>query len=137
VAAWTGTAVKALLEAQSLGVPIYRDFAPDGHAKPYITITEEISLTVEQSGDYGDSSVTQYGTELVQVDIWQALRNANDTGSESYSLKPAVLKALNGARLTAAPTHVYGCTVDSSVRLVERDTNTIHHAITVRLRRVL
>lgn len=104
---------------------------------PYGTIAEGISVTPDQSGDFGDSNAQKTATELVQVDVWQPLRKDDGTAGESYTLVPTVTKALHGARLATAPTRVYGCLVDSSVRFVERDSNTVHTAITVRLRRAL
>lgn len=137
MSATTAGAIKAYLETQSLGIPIYRDDAPPGQAKPYITVQEGISLTAD-SGDTGDHTATLYGSELAQVDLWQDKRTAGtDAVAESYPLPAALVRALHGASLTTAPTRTHGCTVDSMVRLVERDTNTVHHAITVRLRRAI
>lgn len=134
MAATTSGALKAYLEAQGLGVSVYRDRAPEGTALPYITVSEAVSITVDQSGDFG-ATTTLTAVEDAQVDVWQAERNGL-TG-ESYTLVPAVLRALHGANLTAAPTHVYGVRVTGDVRLVEPDNNIVHEAITVEIHRVL
>lgn len=137
MAATTAGAIKAWLESQSLGLSVHRDQAPAGQALPYATVREAISLTVDDAGDYGDQTADRYVTELVQVDLWQTWRNTDGTGGivESYTLPTGVVKALQGAQLLAAPTRVYGVSVDSMVRLLEPDRNLVHHAITVRIRR--
>lgn len=134
MAATTAGAVKALIETFGLAVPVYRDTAPDGQAAPYITVSEAVAVTVEPSGDFGGGDT--YVTELAQVDVWQPTRNPDMTVGESYTLTPTLLRGLQGGLLNA-PTHVYGMSVDSHLRLVERDTNITHTAITVRLRRKL
>lgn len=138
MAATTAGAVKALLEAQGLGISVHRDQAPDNQTLPYVSVTESVSLTPDQGGDLGDTRATRYVTELVQVDLWQHWRDPSSGAmSESYTLPSAIVAALQGASLPTAPTRVYGVTVDSVVRLLERDTNLTHHAITVRVRRAL
>lgn len=142
MAATTAGGLKAMLETKGLGVPVFRAPAPGGQTGAFITISEGLSITPDGGGDLGDPAAVVSVAELAQVDVWQPLKDvATDTANpaivESYTLVPAVLRALHGASVTAAPTHVYGCTVDSSVRLLEPDTNTVHTAITVRLRRNL
>lgn len=137
MSATTSGALKAFLETQSLGVPVYRDFIPDSTDLPYIGIREAVQLAVDQAGDFGGSAERR-GTELVQVDVWQKSRNDDGTNAESYTLVPSMVRALHGAKLVTAPTRVYGCLVDSAPRIPEPPgTNTVHHAITVRLRRVI
>lgn len=128
MAATSSGAVKAFLEAQGLGVAVYRDVAPASAVLPYVTVQEGISLVPEDHGDHGaDAAVT----ELVQVDLWQA------QGAETYTLPDAVVGALHGAVLTQHPKHVYGCVVRSAVRLIEPKTNDVHLAITTALRRAI
>jgi hypothetical protein len=131
MAATTSGALKARLEALTLGVAVFRDKAPDGQAMPYITVSEGVSV-VPDHNQFDNSTVT----ELAQVDVWQPWKNVS-TGAvvESYTLPGQVLAGLSGVSLPAAPTHVYGVTVDSSVRILEADLNVVHHAITVRIRR--
>lgn len=131
MAASTAGAIKALLEAQGLGVAVYRAPITSLPAKPVITVDDGISLVPDQSGDFGSATADDTVTELDQVNVWET------AAAESYTLVPSVLRALHGAVLVAAPTHVYGCSVDGSVRLVEDDRKTVHTAITVRLRRAL
>lgn len=131
MAATTAGAIKARLESLSLGLPVFRDRAPDGHALPYITVSEAISVVPD--GQHDDDTVV----ELAQVDLWQPWKNTAGAVVESYSLPGAVLTGLRGASLPAAPTHVYGVGVDSSVRLLEADRNVVHQALTVRIRRAL
>lgn len=137
MSATTAGALKALLEAAGLGVSVHRDAAPDGAVMPYITVSEGLATTPLQHGDVGDAAADTAVAELAQVDVWQAWRTPEKANAESYTLVPAVVKALHGAKLPTAPTVVHGMTVDSSVRLLERDSNTVHQAITVRIRRRL
>lgn len=130
MAATTAGALKSRLEGLALGVPVFRDRAPEGHALPYVTITEAVSV-VHDDNQYDASTVT----ELAQVDVWQPWKNPAGAVVESYSLPGAVRAGMAGTSLPAAPTHVYGVTVDSAVRLLEAELNIVHHAITVRIRR--
>lgn len=133
-------ALKARIESLGLSLTAYRDRAPAGTARPYVTISEGISTVRERHGDEGSSTAHRAATELVQVDLWDNWRAdaSHATGvAESYTLPGALIRGIDGADLTTAPKRVYGCTVDSSVRLVEEDQNLVHHAITVRLRRDL
>lgn len=129
-----GGALKQLIEGSGLGLAAYRDDA--GKTTPaarWVTISEGIVKITERLGDDGaDDPVT----ELIQVDLWQPWRAqvAGDPG-EDYDLADQLERVLHGARLTGAPTAVRSCTVDDTVRLVERDSNLVHHAITVRIRR--
>jgi hypothetical protein len=137
MAATTAGALKAYLEAQGLGLAVFRDDAQTGQALPYATVTEAVTVTADGAGDTGDTGAARYVTELAQVDLWQTWRAENGAIAESYTLPGAIVRCLQGAQLTSAPTRVYGCTVDSMVRLLERDTNLVHHAVTVRIRRAL
>lgn len=134
MAATTAGTIKAFLEAQGLGISVYRDRAPEGTPRPYVTVSEAISVVPDDHGDFGQGETVR---ELAQVDVWQPWRNPDRSNAESYTLTPAVFRALHGATLTAAPTHVYGCRVTGSVRLIEDAENVVHDALTVELSRVL
>ena len=132
MAATTAGALKAWLEAAGLSIAVYRDSAPTGTARPYLTVDEHISLTTDASGDNGDDASVR---EQATVHVWQT------PGAESPTLVDAVIQRLEGGHLPAGRTRVYGTSVDFSVRLVERDPTgkptVIHHAITVTVRRTL
>lgn len=135
MAATSAGALKAFIESLSLGVSVRRDRSAD-LALPAVTIEEEISLVLDSDGDFGTQDHS--GRELCQVDIWQQWRAvATNAVTESYTLVPDLRRALHGGLLTASPTHCYGMRVVSSVRLLERDANTVHHALTVEIRRRL
>lgn len=136
MSATTAGALKAFLETQSLGVSIHRDRPPASTAEPFITISEAISVTPEPAFNQHDDP-DGHVSELAQVDIWQKWRTDTNTIGENYTLVDAVCLALRGVRLSTAPTHVSGISVLNRVRLVEQDTNIVHDAITVRVRRVL
>ena len=132
MAATTAGAVKAFLEAQGLGVSVYRDQAPEDPPFPHVTVREMVSVTVDPHGDFAASGVT----ELAQVDVWQQWRNPSTRAvTESYTLADAVIKRLHGAVLTAAPKHAYGCRVVGATRLIEQDENVAHTAVTIEIRR--
>lgn len=144
-----GGAVKAYLEAQSLGVPIFRDQAPRGQSYPYITVQEGIGIDEEPSANAfsGDHRVR----ELVQIDLWMQRHSpATNAVTESYTLPDALCRAVNGAALDAAPMKVYGMKLVGRTRLfgttraVSRgqstpveSSGTIHHVITAEVRREL
>lgn len=125
-------ALKARIEALSLGIPAYRDQAPTQQNPPFAVIHEGVS-TVRDT-DQGDAHAA---TELVQVDLFQTWRD--DTGAlvESAALTQSLITGLHGSALSTAPKRVYGCLFDSSQRFVELDTNLVHEAISLRLRRNL
>lgn len=136
MAATSSAAIKAHLEAQGLGISVHRDTAPKDATYPYVTVQEAISVTPDLHGDNGaDPSVA----EQVQVDVWQRWKDAaSGSVTESYTLPDAVAEALSGAVLTSVGSrHVYGVTFDFSVRFLERETNTVHHAVTCTVRRDL
>ncbi len=138
MAASTGGAIKALLEAQGLGVSVFRDQKPaDQNLDDWITVLEDISTTPDGAFNAYDDP-EGHVSELAQVDIWQQARHPSTrVVSESYTLADAVMKALHGARLTAAPKHVSGMQVVGRVRLLEPENNIVHTALTVQVRRVL
>lgn len=126
--------LKVLIEASGLGLAAYRDDAgPSVTADTWVTIDEGVSNVTVPLGDHGaDDAVV----ELVQVDLWQPWRaKASGDPAEDYTLADRLYLVLNGAVLPDPPMPVRGCTVDSYPRFVERDTNLVHHAFTVRIQR--
>lgn len=137
MAANTANAIKTLLEAQGLGVGVFRDRRAPNAPLPYITIREDISTAPDGAWNAYDDP-ERHVSELVQVDIWQRRQDpASDDMVESYTLPDAVMKALHGVKLPAAPKLVSGCQVVSRNRIVEFETNTVHTALTVQVRRIL
>lgn len=146
MAATTAGAIKAYLETLGLGVAVYRDRAPEntplftdaGAARPYVTVTEGISVVTDPAFNSFDDDQSHV-IELAQVDVWQPWRYPEPAGgiAESYTLPDAVMAALDGSRLAEAPTHVAGMRLTGAVRLLEVDDNVVHHAFTVEIRRIL
>lgn len=134
MAASISGALKALIEAAGLSLTVARDdFGEGTPTGRYVTVSEAVSVTTDRLGDIGSDDPV---TELVQVDLWQPWRAAvPGDPAESYGLADDLHQVLHGARLTAAPMNVRSCTVDGVQRLVERDSNTVHHAFTLRLKR--
>lgn len=142
MSATTAGALKAYLEAQGLGVPAFRDEAPEGQALPYVTVDEAVALIPDASGDTSDPDADRTLRETVTVHLWQQWRKRDKTAGESYTLPRTLLAALEraGQQLTAPPesappTRVYGTEVLAVARLVERSNNVVHHAYTVRISR--
>lgn len=130
-----GAALKAYLETQNLGVPVFRDRAPESQDLPYLSVAEEISLVPDRAGDNGAGAT---GAELVQVDVWQRFRNpVTGAVEEDFTLAGKVQRAIHGGRLDTAPTKVYGLHFVSSTRLIEDDQNILHTALTAEVRKVL
>jgi len=73
-------------------------------------------------------------SELAQVDLWQTWRDASNATIEAPALARSLLRALDGVRLSTAPTQVYRLTVRDARRMPpEQEANLIHTAITVEL----
>lgn len=137
MAATTGNAVKALIEAAGLGVTVYRDEAVPAAAMPYVTVFEAISVNPEAAFNAYDDP-EGHVTEQVQVDVWQQRRNPTTNAiTESYTLPDAVCRALAGKRLTALPTYGGHMQLVGRTRLLEDEGQTIHDALTVEVRRTL
>lgn len=144
MAATTAGAIKAVVEGGGLGVPAFRNAAPtreDANGNkvvavplPYVTVQDEVALTPAADGPY-DRDVTHNVREVVQVDLWQRWRDDTGKVAEDYALPGALRRLLHGAPLPPAPGRVYGCRVTGSVRLVEPDTNVVHHALTLTIDR--
>lgn len=136
MAATTGGAIKALIEAAGLGIAVYRDSAPTGAVLPYVTVFEAISMAPDQAFNAFDDP-EGHVTEEVQVDIWQQSRNPDTLAkTESYTLPDAVCLALTGAVLTTLATYGGHVRMTGRTRLVE-DDGTIHDVVTVEVARTL
>lgn len=129
MSATTAGALKALIESLGLSLSAYRDQAPAGTTRPYVTIIEELAMTADPSEDGKAGTVV----EMTQVDLWQDWHNQT-TGAiaENYSLAPSLRRGIDGARLAVIGSSlVYTALVRHSLRLVEPDENLVHHALTV------
>lgn len=133
MAANISNAIKSLIEGSGLGVACYRDAAPANEELPYVTISEGITATTEGRADGGAASSTQ---EVIQVDLWEAWKDAEGEIVESPVLGRDVVKVLHGAQLPTAPMRAHGVTVISRRRLLELNTTgatyrgLVHTAIT-------
>lgn len=145
MSATTAAAVKVLIEGAGLGLAAYRDRAPEGTARPYVTISDGISIIPDAHGDAGDPDADVSVAELIQVDLWERLKSGNPADysgastddTEDPALLRGLLTVLRSTPPTTGPTLVYAIGVDQAVRLVEHDTGVVRHAITVRVRRRL
>ncbi|MBK9181413.1 MAG: hypothetical protein IPM45_18025 [Acidimicrobiales bacterium] len=135
MATTTAGALKAAIDAALVGCPVYRDAAPEAAALPYVVVHEGISIVPALSGDHEADPVV---SEQAQIDVWQRWRDpTTNAPAENVALPRAVARAVHAARLSAHPQHAWGSRLAGSVRFVERDTNLVHHALTVDITRDL
>ena len=127
MAASTGGAIKAWVEAGGLGLAVYRSPAPDSATYPFVTVDERISLIPEAHGDNGQGAAV---TETIQVNLWQR-RTA-----ESHTLLNALIQRLHGVTING-PTHVYGVRTDFASTVPDPDPQVVHDQITCSVRRAL
>lgn len=128
MAATTRGAIKAWLEAGGLGIAVYSREAPKDATYPFVTVEERIAVTPEAHGDNGADAAVR---EQVQLNVWQR------TSSTDGQLVDAVIQRLHGGLLAAAPSHVYGLSVDFATTVPDPDKTVVHDAITVSVRRAL
>lgn len=143
MAATTSGALKAWIEAGSLSISAYRDEAPHDASLPYAVIFEAISIVPNGIDNPNDRDAAvgtdkQSVNELVQVSLWQQWKKDDGTGVvESTSLPDALHRRLDGVGLAdtgsgAPPTHVWGVTVVSRLRLPpDPDANRVQHVYTL------
>jgi hypothetical protein len=160
----TRTALKAFIEALGFaGLAAFQDEAAQGAVRPYVVIIGPIGFTPGPMEDGGTllaiggaqaAAARPVGSpqtvkELMQVDLWQTWRNppapdpqhvvgpADHALLEDASLPEKLYAALHGARLPTAPQLVYACVGRGMQRLFERETNLVHHALTVEVNRLM
>ena len=138
MAASTAGALKAYIESLGLSLPAFRDKKPTGQdLDRWVEITEDVS-TVPDGAFNAFDDPDGHVSELAGVDLYQRrMHPVTGVNTESYTLPDDLTKALNGARLTAGRTNVSGVTVVGRNRVPDPDTNIVHHALTVQVRRTL
>jgi hypothetical protein len=105
MAATTAGALKAWLEAGSLGISFFRDRAPKDQALPFGVIQEAISIVPIPMGDHSDQTADRQVTEQAQVSIYEVWRDATGKPAERYDLPSLVYRRLEGALLVDGPHH--------------------------------
>lgn len=145
MAATSSGALKAYIEAAGLSLSAYRDAAPSKPGQerrlpnvpmPYVTIREAVAVTVNRDGDLSDPNAALTVQEVVAVDLWQQWRTPEGKPAEDYTLPGRLLVQLRGARLVpVGASVVYGVTGVSMVRLLEEESNVVHHAYTLTIHR--
>lgn len=139
MSASTSGALKSFLEAQGLGVSVYRDQASSSATRPYLTVSEAVAVIPDPLED----GMATTGIEEASVDLWMDWKDpVAGTLKESYTLPGAIVRALQGARLATAPTLVYGVLVRrAGPRIVEMEENSgggiVHFVIQLDIRRNL
>lgn len=148
----TGTtgAVKALIESAGFGVMVVRDRLGKSYRPPAIVLSDQVSVTTRQHGDFSDPNASQAVSEMVTVDLFQMWRNSAGMVGESQTLADDLHKLLNGAILTDHSKRVYGCRVIDRQRILEVDlpdrttggdaanrANAVHHSFTLLVDRAL
>lgn len=143
MAATVAGAVKALLESIGLGVPVFRDGAPEGTLHPLIVVQDGIGLVPEPHGDLSDPNAHQGDTEQIQIDIYQDARLMDPAHAgrtlpgESRDLHLKVRRALPRLARTSfgtPPVRIYGCSVVAGRRWAISD-GVVRHTLTANVRR--
>lgn len=135
MSATVANAIKTHLETLSLGVPIFRDSAPQGEQPPYLVVLEGIGISPEPNVNSDNDNAVR---ELVQIDVIQLKRDENRQVTESYTLPGAVANGCNGAPLPASPTKAYRLQFLGMVRIPpDQETQLLQHSITGQVRRQL
>lgn len=98
------------------------DKVPESPTYPYVTFTDAVSMVPALDGD----CATMARARLVSVDLWQKSKD------EDPLMPERLVNALDGAALSGASQHVYGCKVTDCVRLDDPDDSIVHHALSVR-----
>ena len=118
------SAVRTKLTSASLtnvGTKVYRDFAPDEIAMPFVTFVSDVARVPVLEAD----GVVKARQQTMAVDLWQQL------SSESVGLIEEVIAAIDGAELTGVDKTVFQCKVTDVNRMVELDTDVCHHSVTL------
>lgn len=142
IAASNAGALKAYIEGLGLSLSAYRRRVPDGTARPYVRISERISVVPEAADNaYWDESESLV-SEQVQVDLFQSEKNSDGSLAESYTLPDALARALHGAQLAssgggAPPTRVFGVRLVQGPLELPDEENVVRHVITLELHRHL
>lgn len=129
----TSAALKAYLEQQGLGVPVFRLRAPqlkvDGSPQglPYIVVIDGIADAPERTGDDRQRRTT----ELLQVDVYE------DRHNESPTLAKDAFRSMDGAKLPTSPQRVYRVELQGRLRFDDPALDVIRNTITVAIRRKL
>ena len=129
MSATTAGGLKALIEGLGLSLAAYRDEAPAGTLRPYVTITEELVWVADTIEDGAAAT----GVETCQVDLWQDWHDqAAGKIAENYTLAPALKRGIDGARMVVIGTTLpYTALVRHSLRQLEPTENLVHHSLTV------
>ena len=118
-----GGGIRALIVADGVvSGRAWADDAPDKPTFPYVTIDSGISVGPDLEGDGGD---VEYLVREEQVNLWQKADDEDD------DVVRRLRAAVNGKRIPGAATRLR---VRDTVRLYERDTRIVHHALTLAVR---
>jgi hypothetical protein len=136
IAATTSGALKAYVEGLGLGLQVFRDSAPQNTPLPYVTVTENLTTTLNRDGDQADQAAQLTARELAQVSLWEQWRGADGKVLEAYGVGPTLARRLRGARLGPIGSRIaYGVTDVSLQRLLEEDANVVQTVITITVHR--
>lgn len=118
-------AVCDLIEADGVvNARVWADDAPDRATKPYVTMTDAISLTPAVRGD----GTTIRLVRQIQGDLWEIL------DQEDPAVFVRLYQALEGKVATLADGTRLRLKVDDAPRLPEVDDNIAHRALTISVR---
>lgn len=131
--ATTAGALKVVIESLGLGLAAYRDRPSENTKPPYIVIHEAIIITPRGLGDDGDDDAV---IEQIQIDLWEAWRNANGSSAENPARARSVELGLKAAELVDLPYRVHGVVgVSRTRRAPDERENLVRNIYTVEVRR--
>ena len=112
-------AVKAYLEAQGLGISVFRDLPPPAHRRPYVVMQGDIAMRTPTLEDGGVNTVA----EEIQLDLYETWRGQNEQQGESSTLADTLTAKLHGLSLNygTPAKQVYGLLQRNRVRVVDMD----------------
>lgn len=124
-------AIKDRFASGSPTLPVYRDRAPEAATLPYLVVQEAITV---RPLPHGRDDVTI--AEEVQVDLYQAQRDATEAVVEDYDLHEQVAARIAHAQLAATGT-IFDVAILTYRRIPDRDANVIRWLFRLRVSRQL
>src|SRR5712691_7195362 len=118
-------AIKAYLEAQGLGISVFRDLPPPAKSRPYVVVTSDIAM---RPIPLEDGTVYDVAEEI-QIDLYETGRGQNEQPSESPTLADSITAKLVGTTLAygTPQKQVYALLQRARRRLVDSVLRTVRH----------
>jgi hypothetical protein len=128
------TAGKQMIEASGIGIPAFRDGAPENvriEDGPFIVITEGISITPVRGGDAAGADTAEEEMQFDLYQMWQDRSGVPPKIAEVPQRAVDLMTILHGGQLLTAPHHVYALRVTNQVRTRNKEANTVRNLFLV------